>query len=133
MAGKGPTSGNTLKEISAAIARQKARGTSAECIVRQLVQRGWPEASARQFVNNIQVQQPVPELPDDNKALRHQYQWRTLRGVLCVIIGFIIINAGLSSSDVYQGLYYFAMGVLLCVFETIDFMTGILGWWRNRD
>ena len=132
MADKGPALGNTLKEITESVARQKVNGTSIDRIVHQLTRRGWPEAAARQFVNNIQVEHVRQRPPGERRMQVRQCQFRTLRGFICIIIGLIIIMAGLSSSDAYQGLYYFAMGVLLCTFEAIDFMSGILGWWRNR-
>lgn len=133
MADKRPALGNTLKEITESVIRQKAKGTPVECLVRQLTQRGWPETAARQFVNNIQAERVLQSAPHERNALVRQCQLRTLRGFICVIIGLVIIMAGLSSNDAYEGLYYFAMGVLLCTFEAIDFMSGIVGWWRNRS
>jgi hypothetical protein len=132
MADKRPALGNTLKEITESVARQRAKGTPVDRIVRQLTQRGWPETAARQFVNAIQVEHVPQRPPDERDMLVRQCQFRALRGFICVIIGLVIIMAGLLSSDAYEGLYYFAMGVLLCTFEAIDFMSGILGWWRNR-
>jgi hypothetical protein len=133
MADKRPATGHTLKEITEFVLRQKAQGTPAERIVRRLTERGWPEATARRFVSNIQIDAAAQRKRSMPNTPASHYWQRILRGLICVLIGLGVIVAGLSSSDAYLGLYYFAMGVLLCIFEAIDFLSGILDWWRNRD
>ena len=133
MADKRPATGHTLKEITEFVLRQKAQGAPAESIVRRLTQRGWPEATARRFVSNVQINAATQRKHNEPHAPAGHYWRRILRGLICILIGLGIVVAGLSSSDAYLGLYYFAMGVLLCIFETIDFLSGILDWWRNRD
>ena len=47
--------GSTLSEITQSIAHMKLCGIPVDLIVRQLVERGWPESSARQFVANVKM------------------------------------------------------------------------------
>ena len=124
--------GDTLKEITESVARQKANGAPAERIVRRLIERGWPEASARQFVMNVHAERALYGEAGERRALARQGRLRALRGFVCILIGLVLIVVGLSLSDVFQGLYHFAIGILLCIFESIDFMSGVTVWWRNR-
>ena len=137
--------GTTLKDIRQSIALQKVRGEPVERIIRQLMARGWPEVSARHFVANVQVSITArstargvardAEVVESSQRKAHvRYcQWRVLRGMICIILGLAMIMVGLLASDVFEGLALFAVGVMLCTVETIDFAYGIRGWWRNRN
>ncbi len=160
MASQTHVQGSTLSEITQSIARLKSSGTPADRIVSQLMERGWPETSARQFVANVRSGAARGEGTEgaDGEAARARdraagrggaergdalsiterreearyYRLRTLRGLVCFVMGLAIIVVSLCAVDPYEGLFLFAVGVLLCTIEAIDFLWGVMGWWRNR-
>ena len=128
-----PAREQSLRELSDLIARQRVRGVKPDDLVQQLVTRGWPEITARQFVANAgQAAGALREQRAERSDAAKPYKQRAARGLFCVILGFAIIVVGLNQTDASAGLYHFAMGVLLCVFESIDFLAGLTGWWRHR-
>ena len=144
MANRIPRQGLSLKEIRDQAAAQLAQGLTPESIVIQLIERGWPEQSARRFVIGLL---PAPgamcaealgadalgaDAPEQRHTLKDDYKCM-LRGLLCVVLGFVIIAVGLGMREVSNGIFHFTMGVLLIVFEAHDFATGLGGWFRRRN
>ena len=128
--------GQSLKELSESIARQLAKGTKPQTLIGQLVARGWPEVSARQFVANarqtLSVFEVNPgELDERTKNVR-LYKRRIIRGLVLTLIGIVTIVVGLGMRDASASLYHFAMGVILTVFEALDFLSGVSGWMQYR-
>lgn len=128
-----PSRGTSLKDIRDAISEQLARGTRPEVVINQLIKRGWPEISARRFVES--TSQTCVEAPAGSQERQVECQRCVrcaLRGLLCTIIGFALIVVGLWMEDVPNGIFHFTGGVLLCVFEIHDLLAGISGWIHNR-
>jgi hypothetical protein len=128
-----PSQGQSLRDLSDSIARQRACGVKPGDLTHQLIERGWPEVTARQFVANAaQMAGALREQSAERRAAARPHKQRALRGLFCILLGFAIIVVGLNHTDASAGLYCFAMGVLLCIFESIDCLAGLTGWWRHR-
>jgi hypothetical protein len=142
MADQAPVGGGkSLKELTALIAKQLARGAKPQTLINQLIARGWPEATARQFVSNARrahLQRALEAFDTHNTAQGEperqirEYRRRILRGLLCSLIGLALIVVGLGMHDTSNGLYHFSMGVVLTVFESLDLLNGLSAWWRHR-
>lgn len=133
MANSVPSRGHSLRDLSISIATQLARGAQPDDLVRQLVGRGWPEVTARQFIANAgHLSGVLLEQANERRAAARPHKQRAIRGLLCTIAGFGIAIIGLNSPDVSAGIYHFAVGVILCIFESIDCLSGLSGWWRHR-
>src|SRR5512141_1563097 len=87
---------NSLKEITDSVIRQKINGTPTEAIVSQLIARGWPELTARQFVTNVSSNGAVQIDLGERYAVLKGYLIRMVRGFVCLILGLVIVVVGLS-------------------------------------
>jgi hypothetical protein len=116
----------TLKDLTHTVARQLAAGHSQEHVIQQLIARGWPAASAQQFVANARRISGMYRAAATERvlALRH-CRGRILRGLLGLLVGLSIGAFGLSLADTSTSLFLFAVGVILCVFGVVDFLFGL--------
>ena len=133
MAYRIPHQGLSLKEIKDRVTAQLSRGLALDSIITQLIERGWPEPTARRFVMSLLPSREFLREKEfeQRSALKDNYK-RMLRGLLCVILGLVIIAVGLGMQNVANGLYHFTMGVMLIVFESHDFAAGLSGWFRDH-
>jgi hypothetical protein len=133
MANRTPCQGLTLKEIKERVTAQLASGLGTDSIIRQLIERGWPEETARRFVTSAMPALGVmrEQAMERRTTLKDDLR-RMLRGLICVILGFVVIAVGLGMRDVGNGIFHFTMGVLLIVFEAHDFAAGFGGWLQHR-
>ena len=113
-----------MKDLTETVTQQLAAGTDREAIVNYLVQRGWPETSARRFVANVRV---TPSAIMHRQSVQHG-RWRIVRGLLLILLGVAIIAAGLALDDPSASLFVFSVGVILSVFGLLDFLFGISAW-----
>jgi hypothetical protein len=68
---------------------------------------------------------------EDRKILVELYRRRMIRGLLWAAGGFMITMLLFSLSRLLGGVSVFFFGAI--VFGLIDFVVGLIGWWRNRD
>jgi hypothetical protein len=133
MAEPTPSRVQSLRALTEHIARQLARGTSPDTLIKQLGQRGWPTIAARQFVVNAgHLADALREVSSKRQYIARQCARRALRGLLLTLLGLSIIGYSLSMYDASSGFSHFALGVVLCVFGSLDFLIGMAGWWQHR-
>ena len=104
--------------------QQLAAGTDRTVVVKGLVERGWPEVSARRFVANVRV---TPLAASRRQGAQHE-RWRVARGLLLMLLGAVVVAAGLALDDPSASLFVFSAGVILSVFGLLDFLFGISAW-----
>lgn len=123
-----PTQPRTLHELTRSVAGQLAAGESVEGVVQQLVARGWPEVSAREFVVNASQSTSMARASaGESRAVKLHNRQRIGRGALLILGGAAISALGLSLPDASASLFLFAVGILLAVFGTLDFLFGLSG------
>jgi hypothetical protein len=127
------SAGKSLKEITESVARQLAQGARPQNVIDQLIRRGWPESYARQFVANASPKsRALQEYTLERRSSSRRYQLVLLRSLLLIILGLAIIIIGIDAPNVYLGLFQFTAGVLLCIFESIDLLSGLADWVHHR-
>ncbi len=133
MSHEASTQPQTLKELSDSIARQLAGGKSHGDAVQELIDRGWPEVTARQFVANAEHLSDVyKEIADECRCAGEECKRNMLRGLLWVAAGFAIVFASLLLENLAVSFIAFAIGVLVMIVEAFDFIHGFNGWWAQR-
>jgi hypothetical protein len=125
-----PSPEESLPTLTRSVRAQLAAGQSRGEVVQQLVGRGWPLASARQFVANaangaVDTAGEVAALPLERHPHITLRRLRVLRGALLIVLGVCIAAGGLALSDSAASLYLFAVGVILGVFGLLDFLFGL--------
>jgi hypothetical protein len=126
------TQPQTLKVLSDTIARQLAGGKSHKAAIQALVERGWPEVSARQFVANAEHLSDVYKaIAEECRCQGEECKRLMLRGVLWVVAGVCIVVLGLMLENMAVSFILFAVGVIVAIVESIDFMHGVTGWWEQ--
>jgi hypothetical protein len=121
----------SLKELNNFVIRELVRGRSQDALVQHLTSRGWPQASARQFVAN------AARLSNEYREVNRERRWvinhcksRMLRGLLWTVaaIGITIISHDMGHVSVFASIVFF----LSILFGFLDFLYGLAGWWRTR-
>jgi hypothetical protein len=126
------TQPQTLRELSDSIARQLAGGKNHGDAVQELVERGWPEVSARQFVANAEHLSGVYKaIAEECRCQGEECKRLMLRGVLWAIAGVCIVVLALMLENMALSFILFALGVIVAIVESIDFMHGVTGWWEQ--
>ena len=114
-----------------------------------LIARGWPLVTAKQFVArtalslNAPAASPAPPstrpkpadmanpLSDDDRVIvAAMFKRRMIRGLMWMLGGIAISMASLSLSRLNGGGSFMFFGAML--FGMIDFLAGLVGWWRHR-
>ena len=125
----------SLQELTGAVVKQLVAGRSQETVIRQLVNRGWPEVSARHFVANLAQtasQHRDRDGGDDEERviMAELYRRRMLRdlvlSVVCcgaMFVLFIFVRT-------VPALTLFVLS--MAVFSLVDLITALVGWWRYR-
>ena len=132
-----PTQPPSLQEITRAVIRQLMNGKSREAVTQDLVARGWPEVSARQFVTNAaqslqSLASPLvkPEEDEERRYMAEMFRRRAARDFLLTamfMIGMFIVF------DLFPSLQMLALFFLsMCAFSFVDLLVALIGWWRNR-
>ena len=125
--------GQSLKELTDTVAGQMAKGVRPQAIIDQLIKRGWPEMTARQFVANSHLKSGELRMVSLERRTRtRNYRLWLLRSLLILVNSLVIIAVGVHVQDIYLGLFHFTMGVLLFIFVSLDFLSGISDWFRHR-
>ncbi|HEY3291158.1 MAG TPA: hypothetical protein VGK87_13605 [Anaerolineae bacterium] len=128
-----PQSGS-LKELKYSIIKQLTSGVEQGSVIQQLIERGWPEVSARHFVAGL-----VPRVLVNQAIAAHPAQmvnhgkWRALRGLAFMSAGLVIIIIGLALRDPSISLFTFSTGVIMGVFGLLDLLFGISDWGKSSD
>jgi small-conductance mechanosensitive channel len=124
----------SMQELTNVVTRQLAAGKTQDEVIQQLVQRGWPMVSARQFVANLgSPSGAVQNTVRQRRTLTLHGKWRLLRGILLIVTGMVTVGAGLAVSDLSTSLFIFAVGVILFVFGLLDFLFGLSTYLERDD
>jgi hypothetical protein len=127
---------SSLQELQSAVVRQLVAGADQRSVIQQLIERGWPEVSARKFVSNLAQTSASTtgriEMSHSEHAAHHG-RWRALRGLILILVGMVIMGAGLALRDPSFSLFTFAVGVILAVFGLLDLLFGISVWTAGDD
>ena len=123
----------TLRDLTHDIARRLNNGQSRAALVQRLVDRGWPEPSAAQFVANAARIAPVYAEQVRRQIARNQYyKNRIMRGALGAAAGASFIAVSLILPNTSLGLIHFAVGVALCLLAPRDLAAGARAWLNER-
>jgi hypothetical protein len=134
MANQPPSAGQSLKALSEQVARQLAAGKAPDVLIDQLIQRGWPEVTARQFVTNAKhLSATYRAGAAERNSTSQRYRQQALRGFLWSILGACIAAISFTMCDVTCGFCHFAFGIGLFVVEFLDMCTGLCSWRRVRS
>ena len=123
-----------LKQVFEAVADDLAEGKSKEKIVKGLVKQDWPEASAVQFVNNVeQEMNRIKESPEGRKMLTQKYARHMGYGLLWAIGGTVVtaVTYSAAASSPSGGTYFVAYGAI--IYGVIDFFRGLFGWLKYKE
>ena len=126
------TGTRSLQELSGAVVKQLVAGRPQETVVKQLVQRGWPEVSARHFVANAaQAASQHREENDEERAyIAELFRRRMLRDLVLTVIccGATFVLYDFAHTMPALPLFFLSM----TVFSLVDLITALVGWWRYR-
>lgn len=129
-----PAPPQTLRELTDSVNQQLSHGVSSDVVVKQLLDRGWPEVTARQFVANAARNAGAATQDAGSSAERRQiaelYKRRMFRGLAWTLGGLAITLVSLDLARYNGGVSFFCFGAIL--FGFIDFLTALAGWWRYR-
>ena len=124
-----PEEQKEIDELSEAIANALAEGKSKRAIVEELIEHGWPEGSANQFVNDIEQTVVVFKNSPEGRQLADAYARHMTYGILWIVGGTIVTVATYQAAFASGGgTYIIAWGAIL--FGIIDFFRGFFGWLR---
>ncbi|MCL4507432.1 MAG: hypothetical protein M1434_00350 [Chloroflexi bacterium] len=121
----------TLKELTSTLVKQLAAGTSQELLISQLVERGWPAVSARQFIANVaQTASQHNDVDEERENDAAQFRSRIVRDL---IMGLICFGLMLLSMSFFEGqdmlaLFFFGMSV----YAFVDMLVAFIGYTHNR-
>ena len=128
LAAPGAAERHSMAEVTARVEQGLRRGEPSTEIVAQLVEWGWPEVTAQNFVQARQRQlatrRSAPQPATQQPAA---YLRQMLSGLAWFIGGAALTWLGLRSSS--GGFIFF--GAIL--FGLYQFISGLLGWWRSRN
>lgn len=128
------TQQGSLKELKHTIISQLSTGVDQGSVIQQLIERGWPEVSARHFVASL-----IPGIVTGQAIAAHPAhvvdhgKWRALRGIVFICAGLVIMVIGLAIREPSISLFTFAVGVILGVFGLLDLLFGISAWGESSD
>ncbi len=123
----------TFKELNHFIINELLRGVSEESALKQLVKRGWPEVTARQFVANAVRQ--THEYREKDQARKLQFftnraRIRIIRGIIWIVAGLAILLMAGDVTSLSGLMAVFFAGAI--VFGCMDLWAGLQGWRRTR-
>ena len=120
-----------IKDISAVVTEELAKGKNKEDIIKELISYEWSERSAREFVNNIEKYVESPG--GQRQIIASKYEDHMLYGALLAIGGTIItiLSYSLAASSPVGGPYIITTGAI--IFGIIYFLIGLSGWLKYRD
>ena len=122
-----PEEQKVIDELSEAIASELVEGKSKRAIVEELMEHGWPDNSANQFVNNIEQTIVVFKNSPEGRQLADAYARHMIYGILWIVGGTIVTVATYQAAFASGGgTYIMAWGAIL--FGVIDFFRGLFGW-----
>ena len=112
------------------VAKQLAEGGSRSTIVAGLVQDGWPEDVADQFVDKTQLAvNAYMQSPEVKAERRGKYAKHILFGALWGIGGAVVTLATYSAAEP-GGTYVITWGAM--GFGALEFLYGLSGWLTNQ-
>jgi hypothetical protein len=124
-----------MQQLTHAVISQLMSGKSQAVVTQSLVERGWPEVSAHQFVVNTaqSLARPhvIAEKDDERVVLTELFRRRAARDLL-LTAGFLVAMLAVNSlfpSTPMLGLFFLSM----CTFSFVDLFVALIGWWRNRQ
>jgi hypothetical protein len=123
-----------MKEVTAGVMRQLAAGKSQELVIQQLIERGWPEVSARHFVANAAPnakEHNAVENGEEREVLAELYRRRMIRDVWLAVVSLGLMLAVVNFFPTLTAMALFFLS--MTVFSFIDFVVALLGWTKNRS
>src|SRR6266496_2708676 len=122
----------SLQELTRAVVEQLVAGRSQVTVVKQLVNRGWPEVSAQHFVANLAqtASQRHDENDEERAYIAELFRRRMLRDLVLTILCCIIMFVLFTFIRTLPALTMFFLS--MTVFSLVDLITAFVGWWRYR-
>ena len=128
----------SLSQLTELVKAQLTKGLGAEHMIHQLVLRGWPEVTARQFVlhtaQSIATETGITaaEAEERRQGMRGGLK-RVVSGAIMLMIALAIAALGLALAQTGSGFFIFAPGVILGAFAIVFLITGLEGWFINHQ
>lgn len=130
MASVPPSSQQSLQHLTETIAQQVAHGVTHDTLIQQLIEQGWPEVSAKRFVQNaarsVHNHQRIGSESRTTKA-----KARMLRGLLWLIAGLGVLLISLEVRHITGGIPLLYTGAIVVGF--FDFFIGLLNWRDEQE
>lgn len=129
MSEDGHSERGSFRDLQDGLIRQLAGGADQPGVVRQLIERGWPEVTARKFVNSLAPEGSIERIAIDQNHDAAQLERRRVgRGLILIVAGMVVTGGGLAMSDPSFSLFAFAVGVIIAVFGLLDLLFGLSAW-----
>ena len=121
----------SLKELTSTLVKQLASGTSQELLISQLIERGWPEVSARHFIANIaQTASQHNDVDEVREIVAAQFRSRIIRDLIIGLIFFGLVLLSMTFFEALDMLALFFFG--MSVYSFVDMVIAFIGYSRNR-
>ena len=130
MASKVPSSQQSLQHLTESIVRQLSKGVSQEEIVQQLIEQGWPEASAKRLVVNA-TRSVNKHRRIGSEARISKSKARMVRGLLWLAAGLAVLLISLQVRHLTGGIPLLYVGAIVIGF--FDFFIGLLNWHEEQE
>ena len=130
MASKVPSSQQSLQHLTESIVRQLSKGVSQEEIVKQLIEQGWPEASAKRLVVNA-TRSVNKHRRIGSEARISKSKQRMVRGLLWLAAGLAVLLISLQVRHLTGGIPLLYVGAIVIGF--FDFFIGLLNWHEEQE
>jgi tetratricopeptide (TPR) repeat protein len=133
---KDPLQGLTPEEHPAQYVEYNlASGKGKGDITMELVERGWTEEMAAQFVGNTEQElkkrlKEYKRTPEGRQAMARQYKRHMLNGILSVAGGIAVTIVTYIVAVLGAGFYIVALGAV--IFGIISFFRGLIGWLKYK-
>ena len=120
-----------MKDLTGEMVKKLVAGVSHEKIVQQLVERGWPAVSARQFVANLaQTVHQRDDVGEDREVKLAEYRERFIRSFITGLTTFGLMLAMIMFVESLQMIAFFFLG--LSVFSFVDMAIAYIGYMKIR-
>jgi hypothetical protein len=125
-----PEQQKRIDALEKSVVQQLAKGTKADAIVEQLVNKGLNKDIAVSVVRNAAYSMQAGELtPAGRTVSASKHQGRMIRGGLICLVGLAVTIGTLLMAQ-EGGRYVIAWGAV--IFGGFDFLAGLVGWMQHR-
>ena len=120
-----------IQEVGDYVAQQLAKGQKRDKVVKELIEQGWAQETAKDFVVDLEVQlEAYKRSPEGREVMASKHKRHMLHGLLWLVGGLAVTLATYHAAGP-GGVFFVAWGAVL--FGAIDVLRGFIGWlkWRG--